>query len=229
MSAPRYAIYYAPAPDHPLWLRASAWLGRDAATGAAVERPEFPELDLDLEALTQDPRGYGFHATMTAPFELHPDFAEQDLVAHANAFAGGQAAFDADIAPAALGPFLAFRPTGDAGAIQALHEACVRAFHRFRAPLSAFDLARRRKAPLTAEQDALLLAWGYPYVFGHFRFHMTLTGPIADAAVRDQVLTALSAYFAAESGAHRFGSIAVFKQASRDAPFTIFAQAPFRA
>ena len=228
MSAPRYALYYAPAPAHPLWTRASAWLGRDAADGAEVDRPPFPELaDLDLDALTEDPRHYGFHATLTAPFELAPGKSEAELAAHAATFAADRRTFTADIGPDALGPFLAFRPAGDASEIQALHEACVRGFHAFRAPLSDFDLARRRKAPLTPAQDALLVEWGYPYVFGEFRFHMTLTGRIADAEVRGRVLAALSAHFADLAGPHRFESVAIFKQPTREAPFHVLAQAPF--
>ena len=228
MSGPRFAIYYAPEPAHPLWTRASAWLGRDAAAGADLERPPFAELaDLDLDALTEDPRHYGFHATLTAPFELAPDMSEGDLAAHAASFAAGQRAFIADLAPAALGPFLAFRPAGDARDVQALHESCVRAFHPFRAQLSAYDLARRRKAPLTPAQDAFLVEWGYPYVFAEFRFHMTLTGRIPDAGVRDRVLAVLTAHFADLAGPHRFQSVAIFKQPTREAPFRIVAQAPF--
>ncbi|MEY4859208.1 MAG: hypothetical protein RLZZ235_1375, partial [Pseudomonadota bacterium] len=36
MTPYRIALYYAPAIEDPLHQRASAWLGRDAATGAAL-------------------------------------------------------------------------------------------------------------------------------------------------------------------------------------------------
>lgn len=229
MSA-RYAVYYAPPPTSPLWRKASAWLGRDAYTGEALDRPALSGLeDLDFDALTADPRGYGFHATLKAPFELAADATEDELLAFAGRFAADRPAFEAEIAPAALGAFLAFRPVGASPTIAALAADCVRAFDPFRAPLSEFDLARRRRAPLTPEQDAQLFQWGYPYVFGDFRFHMTLTRSIPDEAVRARVLTALQAHFADETGPHRFAGIAVFKQPDRSSPFTILERFAFKA
>ncbi|MFC3079713.1 DUF1045 domain-containing protein [Phenylobacterium terrae] len=228
--SPRYAVYYAPPAESALWRKASAWLGRDADTGDALERPALPGLDgLDLEALTQDPRGYGFHATLKAPFELAADATEDELLAFAGRFAADRPAFEAEIAPAALGAFLAFRPMGASLALSELAADCVRAFDPFRAPLSEFDLARRRRAPLTPEQDAQLVQWGYPYVFGDFRFHMTLSGSIRDEAVRARVLAALQAHFAEETGPHRFAGIAIFKQPDRNAPFTILERFGFKA
>src|SRR5229473_956510 len=46
---------------------------------------------------------------------------------------------------------------------------------------SARELAKRRRAGLTAAQEALLARWGYPYVMDAFRFHLTLTSRL-DAA-----------------------------------------------
>ena len=226
----RYAIYYAPPADTPLWRKASAWLGRDAYTGQARARPHLAELDgLDLDALTADPRGYGFHATLKAPFELAAGTSEAELLSAAEHFVARRSSFAATIAPAALGRFLAFRLQDGEAEMQALHAACVRDFEPFRAPLSDHDLARRRKAPLTPEQDARLMAWGYPYVFEDFRFHMTLTGQIRDEAVRAQVLDALGEHFADETGPHRFDGVAVFKQPDRAQPFDILQRFDFRA
>ena len=52
-------------------------------------------------------------------------------------------------------------------------------FDKFRAPLSDNDIEKRRRHRLTSQQDALMLRWGYPYVMKEFKFHMTLTGPLA--------------------------------------------------
>jgi len=228
--SPRYAIYYAPAADTALWRKASAWLGRDAYTGQELARPALPALDdVDLDVLTADPRGYGFHATLKAPFELADGVNEAELLDFAAGFATERAPFEAVIAPAALGRFLAFREQEPTAGIDALHGDCVRAFDPFRAPLGEHDLARRRKAPLTAEQDARLVAWGYPFVFEDFRFHMTLTGAIRDEGQRDQVLAALREHFAGETGPHRFDGVAVFKQADRTAPFDILQRFAFEA
>jgi putative phosphonate metabolism protein len=226
----RYAVYYTPPAGDPLTRRASAWLGRDAFTGAHVRRPGLSGLEgLDLDALTEDPRFYGVHATLKAPFELAEGTNEEALLDFAEGFAKRQAPFEAAIVPAALGRFLAFRLAKPSPEMQALHGACVREFDPFRAPLGEADLARRRNAPLTAEQEARLLAWGYPYVFDDFRFHMSLTGPIADPATAGRLLAALQAHFADLSGSHHFGGVAVFRQDDRSQPFGVLARFDFLA
>lgn len=226
----RYAIYYAPPEGSALWRKASAWLGRDAATGKDVARPPVPGLDgLDVGELTADPRHYGFHATLKAPFELAEGKTESELLAAAADVAAGLTPFEAAIAPAALGRFLAFRLQDGEAEMTALHAACVRDFEAFRAPLSDADMTRRRKANLTPEQDERLVSWGYPYIFEDFRFHMTLTGAIRDEQIRERVLTTLQAHFAAESGPHRFDGVAVFRQTDRQAPFDVLQRFPFRA
>ena len=207
----RYAIYYAPEAGSALWIKASAWLGRDAISGRTMPRPDLPALTgFDVEALTAAPRHYGF-------------------LAAGQAFAASMTAFDASIAPAALGRFLAFRLQDGEAQMQALHATCVRAFESYRAPLCDADLARRRRAPLTTIQDGRLEAWGYPYVFEDFRFHMTLTGSIADDTVRARVLSVLRDHFAAETGLHRFDAIAIFRQLDRAAPFDIIERVAFPA
>lgn len=224
----RYAIYYAPAAGSGLWRRAAAWLGRDAVTLETLEPPRLPDLaDVDVAAITADPRHYGFHATLKAPFELAEGRSEAELLAAAETFAALRSAFDAGIAPNVLGRFLAFRLTDGEAQMQDLHAACVRDFEPFRAPLSEADIARRRKARLTGEQDARMLAWGYPYIFDEFRFHMTLTGAIADDALRARVLAALREYFGADAGPHRFDAVAVFRQPDRQSMFQVMERLPF--
>lgn len=224
----RYAIYYAPRRDCALWRKASAWLGRDAYDGASLERPDFPALrDLDLDGLTADPRGYGFHATLKAPFELAEGATEADLVGFSAAFAEARTPFAAEIAPALLGVFHAFRISEPCPEMAALHEACVRDFDRFRAPLTEPDIARRRRARLSEDQDRKMLTWGYPYIFDEFRFHMTLTGAIRDEVVSSRIGDALAAHFAEETGPHLFDGVAIFKQADRASPFEILARLDF--
>lgn len=228
--SPRYAVYYAPDPQGDLWDLACAWLGRDPHRKVDCVRPATPALtDLDLDALTASPRGYGFHATLKAPFELAEGANERDLLDFAEGFAGRRAAFEASISPQALGRFLAFRLNDPCAAMDGLAEACVRDFDPFRAPLSEADIARRRKAQLSSAQDARMLEWGYPYIFDDFRFHMTLTGGIADEAVRARVLETLSQLFAYVTGPHRFDAVAVYRQADRDAPFEVMSRFSFAA
>jgi putative phosphonate metabolism protein len=227
MSA-RYGIYYAPAQDHALSAAAAAWLGRDAWTGAAIMRPAVMGLgDQDPDALTADPRHYGFHATLKAPFELAEGQREAELDAAVAAIASSQAAFNAPIAVQALGEFVAFRLSVPAPAMQFLHETCVRALEPFRAPLGEADLARRRRARMNADQDARLVAFGYPWIFEDFRFHMTLTGRIREEGSLERVVAALSAHFAAFNGPHLFDGLCLFRQPDRASPFTVIARHSF--
>ena len=224
----RYAVYYAPRRGSQLWDKASAWLGRDAYDGRSIQRPDLPGLEgLDLDALTSDPRGYGFHATLKAPFELAEGSNEAELIAFAHAFAARRRAFEADIEAGAIGSFQAFRLRNPSPEMDALHSACVREFDVFRAPISEHDLARRRRAALSPTEDERLVLWGYPYIFEDFRFHMTLTGSLKDPSLSERVQAALSAWFRDEAGPHRFDGVAIFKQADRSSPFVIIARADF--
>jgi hypothetical protein len=80
-----------------------------------------------------------------------------------------------------LGGFLALTPTGDLTALERVASACVRDLDTFRAPSSDTELARRRSAGLSPRQEALMLRWGYPFVMEEFRFHLTLSGRLAQA------------------------------------------------
>ena len=224
----RYAVYYAPRRGSPLWDKASAWLGRDAYDGRSLQRPDLPGLEgLDLDALTSDPRGYGFHATLKAPFELAEGSDEAELIAFASDFAARRRAFEAEIEAGAIGSFQAFRLRDPCQDMDDLHSACVREFDAFRAPISDSDLARRRRAGLSPTEDERLVRWGYPYIFEDFRFHMTLTGSLRDPSLSERMHAALSAWFRDEAGRHRFDGVAIFKQADRASPFVIIARADF--
>jgi hypothetical protein len=102
-----------------------------------------------------------------------------------------------------------------------LADACVEHLDPFRAPPSQAELARRRRANLSAEQDAMLTRWGYPYVFASWFFHMTLTRRLtADEKARLQPKA--EAYFThALSLPRRVTDICLFTQTAPDAPFVI--------
>lgn len=224
----RYALYYVPADDDALYRAASAWLGRCAFTGASVARPTLSGLDgVDVDALTADPRRYGFHATLKAPFELADGVGEDDLAQAAADYAAGLHGFVVDLSVAALGPFLALRLAQPSTPMQRLHEECVRHFERFRAPLSEFDLRRRLRPGMSERQEQQLRTFGYPGIFDDFRFHMTLTGPVGDAALHERVLAALTGYFAKLVGPHAVAGLALAKQDNRDADFVVLSWSPF--
>ncbi len=170
----RFAIYYAPRPG--AFADATArWLGWDAQAGCAAAQTD-PGIT-DFAALTADPRKYGFHGTLKAPFRVMPGVTEALLTRACNALA-------ARIAPVTLpglhlgliDGFLALTPIGDTGTLNALAMQVVQGFEPFRAPLTATEIARRNPANLTARQHENLMTYGYPYIRDDFQFHLTLTG-----------------------------------------------------
>lgn len=174
---PRYAIYFAPQPTSPLWQLGSAWLGRDAITGEVPPRPEIAGISpQDADVITIPPRRYGFHATLKAPFRLSAGCTVADLVETAKTFASRLKPFSIRLGVGEINDFLALRPVEARPALQDLADDCVRAFEPFRATPAEGELARRLRTSLQPEERRNIAEWGYPYVFGQYRFHMTLTG-----------------------------------------------------
>ena len=227
MSDARYAIYYAPAPDSALWTFGSQAIGYDAATGHDVRQQAPPGLDADTwHGLTAEPRRYGFHATMKAPFRLASDTTLERMRDAFVMFCQGRRRLPLDaLVVADLDGFIALVPDGDAGAIADLAMAAVLAFEPFRAPLTEAERARRLLAPLTPRQIEHLDHYGYPYVDDEFRFHMTLTGRLADDR-RSHVRDALAESFAGAVGPVMIDRLALFEQTGSDEPFRIIAAAP---
>ncbi|MDH6268682.1 putative phosphonate metabolism protein [Rhizobium sp. SG_E_25_P2] len=219
----RYAVYFAPALDHPLTLLANAWLGRDAASGEDLPQVAINGVTREeLTELTADPRRYGFHATLKAPFELADGVSEADLIAAFDGFADSRQAFALPcVTLGQLGPFFALVPAEDSEELDSLAADSVRAFEPFRAPLSEADILRRKPEKLSPSERHNLQTWGYPYVFEDFRFHMTLTGPTLDAQ-RDALKTAICGHFAEILDRPlAIDHLALFVETERGAPFTV--------
>lgn len=220
----RYAIYYAPPRTDLLTRLAEGWLGRSAFSGEAVAPPDLegwrPE---EIAARTLAARRYGFHATLTAPFELAEGESEAALSAALAEFAAARRAFRT--APLRLvrfgSGFFVLEPSEPSAELNRLADEAVRAFERFRAPLPPAERARRAAGGLTLRQTENLDRWGYPYVFEDFRFHMTLTDrtPQDEAA---RIRAALEAHFApALAGPREIASVALFREEEGGAPFLI--------
>ncbi|MDJ0821980.1 MAG: DUF1045 domain-containing protein [Paracoccaceae bacterium] len=172
MSYTRFAIFYLP-PDGPLAEFGARWLGWDVIHGRPADPFDLP----GLQDITMTPRKYGFHGTLKPPFRLAEGVGIYGLQAAVAPVAETCAPAQCDsLQIARLGRFLALTPKGDTSGIARIAATCVRDLDDFRAPLAEADLARRRKAGLSARQEALLQRWGYPYVMEEFRFHLTLTG-----------------------------------------------------
>lgn len=223
-SAPRYAVYFAPAPESALWRFGCATLGYDAVTGEDLPGSAPPGSEaLDWPALTAEPRRYGFHATLKAPFELAAGRSETELRAFLHSHAAGLRAVTlAGLSVSALGRFVALTPSQPSPALQTVAFDLVQAFEPFRAPLGPGDLARRLQSPLTPAQRDHLDAYGYPYVGDEFRFHMTLTGALPAeqvAPIRAALAKAFEA--AVPAGPVAIDRIALFRQETRQSRFRL--------
>lgn len=224
----RYALYFTPPASDPLTLAAQRWLGRSAFTGAALEQPGVGGLDATtLAGLTADPRRYGFHATLKAPFTLAEGRNEAELIAEIGRFVAEADPFDIpELIVGRLGSFFALVPGDHCDALQAFSAEVVRRFERFRAPLSSADIARRKPDALNAAERQNLVQWGYPYVFDEFRFHMTLTGRVQTER-HDAVERVLLDQFSDFHGRPLpVTGLALFREPSRGADFTVHSLFP---
>ncbi len=219
----RYALYFTPPHDDPLTAAAGRWLGRDAFTGETFPAAAAGGLDAaEILQTTEEPRRYGFHATLKAPFELARSVTERDLLDVAAEFAEKTPAFRLpELVLGQLGRFFALVPGDLYPALQDFSADVVRSFEPFRAALSEADLARRKPEQLDDAHRANLLRWGYPYVMEQFRFHMTLTGQVPPER-QDAVAAVLRHTFADHIGRPLpISGLAVFVEETRGAPFTV--------
>lgn len=226
----RFAVYYAPSRDSAWWQAGSAWLGRDAESGDTCVPPQPPGLTCPLPALTEAPRRYGWHGTLIAPFRLADGVTPDGVLAATRAWADTQRPFTLPVEAATLGDFVALRPADqDAEAdIRTLATNALQTLDTLRAKPPAADLARRLAAPLSERQRALLIEWGYPYVFDEFRFHMTLSSSLADAQER----AALVAWWQArtpELGPLPVDHAALFVEPAPGEPFVLWQRVPFQS
>jgi putative phosphonate metabolism protein len=221
----RVGVYYAPQADDPLFAAGATWLGRNPESGALAPQPSIA----DIEEVTAEPRLYGFHATLKPPMRLAPGRQWYDVVQVARALADRIAPFVLPrLAVNDLHGFLALRETVPCPPLQALADACVEGLDPLRAPAGEAELARRRKSSLTAEQDAMLVRWGYPYVFGTWFFHMTLTRRL-NAAEKTRFQPTAEAYFAhAAELPRRVTDICLFTQPAPGEAFVIAERIPLR-
>lgn len=179
-SAARFALYFTPETGSALDRFGAGVLGYDPATGADVPLTPLQGIkDTDRVALTEEPRRYGFHATLKAPFWLKGE--GEELLKTVRTFAAVRPPIQAvRLTLKPVGQFLALVPDDDTRLLDLFAAEVIALFDKFRAPLSAGERERRLSTPLSPRHRALLETWGYPFVFEAFRFHMTLTGPLPE-------------------------------------------------
>jgi hypothetical protein len=229
---PRYAIYFVPAAESEFFRFGSSVLGYDCYSSGSVERPAEFNISPDLwDELTAEPRQYGFHATLKAPFHLSPSCTEAQLINAFHSFAGLRHAIPV-LTPTIqmLSGFAAIVPAATPASLNALATSCTTIFDAFRAPMSARESARRVALGLNQSQIENLDRWGYPYLFSDFRFHMTLTSKVS-LDRRDDVLAALQMAFNRTCGGRpiQIDRITLMRQDDTTATFRVINQAALQA
>ena len=229
---PRYAIYFVPAVQSRLYRYGSAILGYDCYSGKAVDFPDKSVgAAVNWNELSKEPRGYGFHAALKAPFHLLPSHSERQLINALRNFAGlGHAVHSFVPAVRMLAGFFAVVPREPAPALDALADSCTTLFDAYRAPITPQERARRIALKLNEEQIRNLDRWGYPYVLSQYRFHMTLTGKVP-AGRRKAILVVLLKAFR-QSGVEAsvaVDRVALVKQETPDAAFRVVSDATLGA
>lgn len=241
----RYALFYAPPAGSALARIGADWLGWDPETGTETAAPEPPGLPAPRARLTSEARRYGLHGTLKPPFRLAEGATPETLRTAVAALAARMPAVRAPGLRVDFGlGFLSLRPLGSADpadpaappedpladppALRALADACVTELDLLRAPLTGAEIHRRRRAGLDMAEEANLRNWGYPYVLDRFRFHITLTGPLA-AAEAAPAASALRALFApALEPEFEIHEICLFGDPGDGAPFRLVRRFPLQ-
>ena len=177
----RYAVYFCPAVDSALGMFGREWFATTSIPGMTEHQ---------FQVLMADVRRYGWHATLSAPFELAGHADDKALYARVADIARSLTPFDLPLHIDSLSGFLALRSSADETLVNALAECCVCDLNALRAPISTAAW-QRRAGGLDDVERALFKEFGYPYVLDRFRFHMTLSAPATDEeehALREYLL-----------------------------------------
>lgn len=217
----RFAIYYAPGADEPLWSKAAEWLGRDPLSGATLHGPLADAARDALFDRSISARRYGFHATLKAPIALAEGKSRAELETALAAFAvGAEPVAIGKLKLALIDGFLALIPANQTAELTGFAAEVVEAFEPFRALPSVAERERRLKGGhLSERQIELMDRFGYPYVFEQFRFHMTLTDRLPETE-REAYTRAASAHFGALAEAETvLDRLVLFHEPEAGAPF----------
>jgi hypothetical protein len=219
---PRYALYWVPPREHPVWVAGNAWLGRNPEMTDGAPPP----------AHATQPWRYGFHATLKAPFRLRDGLDIKGLCHEIVRLARTSADFA--MPPLRVGwldGFLALQPAASLHAehpLWRLADRCVTELDPWRAPPDADERQRRERQAGSREQRLLLDTWGYPHVLSHWRFHMTLSDAAPSNA--DALRQRAEQHFAvALSQPLTAGGVALFAQLRTDGPFVLLRRFGFGA
>lgn len=224
----RIALYFAPPAATAWWQAGCEWLGRDAESGALLTGPTVA--GIDSKNVTHAPRRYGWHGTVVAPFRCADGVTYETVLAAAQRWAQQQVPFAFTVKASLMGRFVALRAAqaDDDATLRAIAASALHALRPLRARSSDAEIERRIVPGMSDRQIALLRAFDYPYVLDEFRFHMTLSGSLEDAGLRDTIarhwtdrMTAL--------GPMPFSEVSLFVEPEPGAPFVLRKRLPLGA
>ena len=178
----RFAVYFLPDPDDPLYIYGTEWLGWDVYRGRPMRRPDFGLDGRIVDGLTVEPRRYGFHGTVRPPMRIAGGYGLNDIVLACDNIAQACPRFAIpSLKLGAVGGCIAMVPDRECVEMARMSRLFVAGLDDSRPRLSEEELAARRAAGLTGDEERMLVKWGYPYVDATFRLHMTLTSRLEEA------------------------------------------------
>jgi hypothetical protein len=209
-------------PWYSIW---SKWLGRTPHEFTEIPQLQCPGISQErFYEFTKNPRRYGLHATIKAPFELNPKYSIENLIEATAEIANRHKSFRLEISPKIYHGFLALTPTAPSIEMSILENSIVQELDAFRAPLQDAQLAKRRKAKLSQREDELLVQYGYPYVLDCFNFHISLTDQLESASAEEQeyLLNFARAQFdSINSNTLLIDSVCIFEEEKDQSPFIL--------
>jgi hypothetical protein len=182
VSMPRYAIYYCPDTTSHWWETWSKWLGRYPDQEEEIPQLQCPGISKErFYQFTENPRRYGLHATLKAPFFLNQTSTFDDVLKATYQICQQHTPFEIDLELLLYGDFLALVSKTSSNSLQLLERDLVIQLDSFRLTLTDIQLNQRRSLGLSPREDQLLQEWGYPFVLDCFQFHLSLTGSLKKA------------------------------------------------
>ncbi|WP_212638035.1 DUF1045 domain-containing protein [Desulfocicer vacuolatum] len=215
----RYAVYFAPDEKGRPGRFGRLWLGR---TARKMEdgKPGADLTEAQYQKIINAPKHYGFHGTLKAPFELHSDYKFHDLDAALTEFSLRFPAFAIkSFELETIGDFIALVPGEEPKQLRQLHTRLTEEFNQLNAPLSDYDRERFLARGLSGREEEYLFRYSYPFVLDAFKFHLTLTGNLAEDEKNAcfRLLGKMTASFRDEGLC--VDRISLFQQQTRNDPF----------
>ena len=221
----RFAIYWAPDPQSHLFHFLQRWFTAPAeiAASTGLETSE-------IETAVAEPKRYGPHATLLAPFALADGASLTDIRSHLRAFAARRTPIALGrLKLERIGSFLALTAPDNESQIRALHIQCLFAFETFRREQNAAERARREADADETTPRLLVAQWGYAHVLHLYRFHLSLTGSLGEKVLSDLIAELSGELEKLNAEPAVLDSLCLFGDPGNGEPFALITQCPLEA